>query len=400
MARFLKIIGALAALGLLVAGALVAQAWAAMGAAPVGERLAKMQASPQWGEGIFHNPQAMWMDELGMITNFTELSDYADPTEPLPVITGDRSRFVAPPASGLRITWLGHSTQIIEIDGVTILTDPIFGGRASPLPWVGPPTWYDPPIPLDELPALDAVLISHDHYDHLQMETIKALADDNTRFIMPLGVGAHLESWGVPASKITEVDWWDDLDLGPIKLVATPARHASGRHVFDQNRTLWAGYALIGPQHRVFFSGDTGLFPALSDIGQRFGPFDVTMIEVGAYNRAWPDWHTGPEQAVRANQMLQGQLFLPIHWGLWNLAMHGWTEPAERVLAEASRRGVEVFVPKPGQSFEPADLPPFEKWWPEVPWQTADEHPIVSSKVPLEDGSGKLSPDGDGGVNP
>ena len=382
--RILRAAGLALCLGLIVVAGLVAAAWQALGQGPDGARRARMEASPQWSEGVFTNPEPLWNDILGSLTGFLQVSPVAEPDGPLPVLAGDRSRFASPPPSGLRITWLGHSTQIIEIDGATLLTDPIFGGRASPYTWAGPATWYEPPIPLDQLPPLDAVLISHDHYDHLQVETIQALAGMDTRFVVPLGVGAHLEYWGVPPDLITELDWWDRLALGSIDLVMTPARHASGRQVFDQNRTLWGGYALLGGRHRVLFSGDTGLFPGLEEIGQRLGPFDVTLFEVGAYNRAWPDWHLGPEQAVRAHRMVRGQLMLPVHWGLWNLAMHGWTEPVERVLVEAAKRGVTTYVPRPGESLEPASLPPNTRWWPDLPWETAEQHPIVATRVDPE----------------
>jgi L-ascorbate metabolism protein UlaG (beta-lactamase superfamily) len=312
------------------------------------------------------------------------MSPFAEPMTEVPVVPGDRTRFAKPPASGLRITWLGHSTVICEIDGITVLTDPVFGGRASPFTWAGPSAWYEPPIPLSELPELDVVLLSHDHYDHLQIETIQALAKTDTLFVAPLGVGEHLEYWGVRADRIRNVDWWDRVTVGGVEIVATPSRHASGRQLLDQNRTLWAGYALLGPDHRVFFSGDTGLFPGLEEIGERLGPFDVAMLEVGAYHRAWPDWHLGPENALRAHEMVRGRLFLPIHWGLWNLAMHGWTEPVERVLVEAKRRGVTTYIPRPGESLEPAALPEWVQWWPDLPWAGVDEHPIQATGVPAE----------------
>lgn len=377
---------------LLVCAALLAAAWEALGKGPDAARRAVMEASPQWGDGVFENPEPLWNDFVGMIRTGMNVSPVANPSQDLPVVTGDRSRFAEPPGTGLRITWLGHSTQIIEIDGVTVITDPIFGGRAAPFTFAGPAPWYAPPIPLSELPPLDAVLISHDHYDHLQVETIQEMATWDTRFVVPLGVGAHLAYWGVPDDRITEVDWWDTLRLGDVELVAVPARHASGRQVFDQNRTLWTGYALRGPQHRVLFSGDTGLFPGLTEIGERLGPFDVTMFEVGAYDRAWPDWHLGPEQAVRAHRMTKGRLFLPIHWGMWNLASHGWTEPVERVLVEAERWDVLTYVPRPGESFEPDGPPALSRWWPDVPWQTAEEHPVVATKVP-PDGEPTPAPD-------
>ena len=354
-------------------------AWDAFGGRPAGERLARMQASPQWADGTFENATPMYNDVLGSLTAFSDMSDHAEPAAPLPVVPVDPARFEAAPDSGLRVTWLGHSTLLVEIDGHTFLTDPIFGGRAAPVDWAGPATWYDPPLPLDQLPELDAVLISHDHYDHLQTDTIRALAERDVPFVVPLGVGAHLEAWGVPPDRIHEHDWWEAVDFGAVTVTLTPARHASGRQVFDQMGTLWTGYALVGPQHRVYFSGDTGLFDELAEIGERLGPFDVTMFEAGAYARYWPDWHLGPENAVRAHELVRGDLLLPIHWGLWNLALHSWTEPAERVRVEVQRRGVRALLPRPGESFEPADVPaapPLERWWPELPWQTVDEHPI------------------------
>lgn len=372
-------LGLLGLLGLGSAG-LIADAWTPFGKAASGERLDRMHASPQWSEdeGIFVNPQPMWNDIAGSFTAWKRASAFGEPEGAIPVVKGDRSRFAEPPESGLRVTWLGHSTQIIEIDGVTVLTDPIFGGRASPFTWAGPEVWYEPPIPLSEIPVPDVVLISHDHYDHLQLETIQEMASWDTRFVTPLGVGAHLAYWGVPEERIIELDWWESTQVGELEVVCTPSRHASGRQAFDQNKKLWASYALVGPEHRVFFSGDTGLFPDLVRIGEDYGPFDLSMFEVGAYDRAWPDWHLGPEQAVQAHEMVQGEVLMPIHWGLWNLALHGWTEPIERVLVEVEKRGVTVVAPRPGESFELDPVPTVERWWPELPWETVEEHPVVA----------------------
>jgi L-ascorbate metabolism protein UlaG (beta-lactamase superfamily) len=375
-AAALVLLVAVVALGI----AIVVDGWVSFGQAPEGARLLRMEASPQWKDGKFANPQPMWNDLWGSLTGASPKGAATTPTAPIPVHRSDGSILRTPPSSGLRVTWMGHSSTLVEIDGTRVLFDPIFLGRASPVDWVGPDRWYAPPIPLDKMPAVEAVIISHDHYDHLSYPTIDAIKDWDTHFIVPLGVGAHLRHWGIPRDRITEMDWWDELTLGALRIVATPARHASGRHVFDQGRTLWASFALLGPAHRVFYSGDTGLFPGFADIGQRLGPFDLTLIEIGAYNRAWPDWHIGPEQAVKAHQMLRGGVLLPIHWGLWNLARHGWTEPAERVIVAADRAGVQLAMPRPGESIEPANIGPLARWWPDLPWQSAEDHPIVSTK--------------------
>jgi len=369
-----------ALLALAVVGALV-DGWRAFGRRASGAQLARMEKSPQWREGQFVNPQPMVNDVWGSVTGAFNASADGSPSLPVPTVRGGPERFATPPPTGLRVTWLGHSTLLVEVDGYRILTDPVWGERASPLSVVGPKRWYAPLLTLNELPKVDAVVISHDHYDHLDEPTFSALKDWDTTFIVPLGVGAHLLYWGVPASRIIELDWWERTKVRELEIVATPARHASGRTVIDTNATLWASYAFLGPKHRVWFSGDTGLFPALRDIGERLGPFDLTMIESGAYGNAWPDWHLGPEQAVTAHQMVRGRVMLPVHWGLFNLAFHGWTEPAERVLVAARRVGVTAVIPKPGQSFEPEALPPFERWWPELPWQTSEQNPIVATQM-------------------
>jgi L-ascorbate metabolism protein UlaG (beta-lactamase superfamily) len=360
---------------------LYADACTSMGRLPQGARAARAEASPQWHGDSFENPQPIVNDNTGALLSFFSGSAVAAPQQPIPVAGDHGSTFASPPTSGLRVTWFGHSSLLIEIDGVRILADPAFLDRASPFSWVGPSRWFAPPTPMSSLPPIDVVVVSHDHYDHLQQQTIEALIKTATRFVVPLGVGEHLASWGVPEDRITELDWWQETRIDGVTIVATPARHASGRHLV-QARTLWAGYAFIGNEHRAYYSGDTGLFPAMSDIGAKLGPFDITMIEVGQYHATWPDWHIGPEQAVRAHKMVRGQLLLPVHWGLFELANHGWTEPAERVVVAAERAGVTIAMPRPGQPVEPSTPPSLERWWPSLPWSTAEQDPIASSQVP------------------
>ncbi len=243
-----------------------------------------MPASPRWHHGRFHNPQPLKNDFVSAFAAILNPSSHAVPAAPIPVA---RPALDQRPGTGLRATWLGHSTVFLEIDGTRILTDPVWGDRASFVSWAGPKRFFAPPIPLEELPVPDAVVISHDHYDHLDRTTIQRMKGWDTRFVVPLSVGRRLAAWGIPESRITELDWWDSAKVGSLKTVCTPARHASGRGLLDKDKTLWAGFAFLGASHRAYFSGDTGLFPGLADIGARLGPFDLTLIESGAYNRAW-----------------------------------------------------------------------------------------------------------------
>lgn len=302
------------------------------------------------------------------------------PQTPVPTEKRSAADFQSEPPTGLRITWLGHATTLVEIDGHRFLIDPVWSERTSPLAWTGPRRFFEPPLSLDELPRLDAVLISHDHYDHLDRRTVQRLASTGVPFVVPLRVGDRLARWGVPRDRILELDWWESASFGNTTVTATPARHFSGRSPFmtDRNQSLWAGFAVVGPEHRVYYAGDTAMFGGFDEIGRALGPFDATLMEIGAYNRLWADLHLGPEQAVQAFLRVGGGLLVPVHWATFDLAMHSWVEPVERLLAEAARTGVEVVVPRPGQSVEPAVPPIPERWWPDVPWQTADEHPVVS----------------------
>lgn len=225
------------------------------------------------------------------------------------------------------------------------------------------------------------MVLSHDHYDHLDAGTVRRLADRVPRWVAPLGVGAHLERWGVPAGRITELDWWEETTVGGIRLVCTPSRHFSGRQLTDRDRTLWSGWAFIGEAHRVYSTGDGAFGPHFAEVGARLGPFDAALVEVGAYDAGWPDVHMGPEQAVQAFRAAGGGVLVPVHWATFNLAFHGWTEPVERLLVAAEAAGATVAVPRPGESVAPDAPAPVERWWPSLPWATADEAPIVSSGV-------------------
>ena len=379
LGRVAAIVVALLVVGVALA---TAAAWRPMGHRSTGTRRARMASSPQWRDGHFDNPQPLHNDIIGGLTAIRDASPFSAPTMPLATEAVDPQRFRSAPASGVRVTWMGHSTSLVEIDGARFLLDPVWSERPTPLNGVGPARWYPPVIALDQLPHIDAVLISHDHYDHLDMPTVVALAPTGTTFIVPLGIGAHLEYWGVPADRIVELDWWQRTRVAGVEIVSTPARHASGRVLFDKDATLWNGFAILGNAHRVYYSGDTGLFPAMREIGEKLGPFDCTMIEIGQYHRAWPDWHIGPEQALQAHALVRGRVFLPVHWGLFRLAYHGWTEPIERAVTAANARGATIATPRPGESVEPTLPIVTTRWWPALPWRTAMQDPIRSTQVP------------------
>ncbi|MFH8404154.1 MBL fold metallo-hydrolase [Streptomyces sp. NPDC018019] len=365
---------------------------AVFGAWPTGERLARIRRSPQFVDGQFRNPvptrQLLPGATLPMAR--TQLNREGRlrraPVGRIPVHRPTAAELSGPPASGLRLTWMGHSSVLAEIDGHRVLFDPVWGERCSPFAWAGPRRLHPVPVALGELDPVDAVVISHDHYDHLDMPTVKALIRTGTRFVVPLGIGADLELWGVPEERITELDWHESAGVGGLTLTATPAQHFCGRGLRGPQHTLWASWAVAGPTHRVFHSGDTGYFPGFAGIGAEHGPFDATMIQIGAYSEFWPDVHMTPEEGAQAHLDLQGGrpdgLMLPIHWGTFNLAPHPWAEPAERTMYAARSAGFRCAIPHPGRPFEPADAPVVEPWWRTVALPPVHGWPSWSAGAP------------------
>jgi L-ascorbate metabolism protein UlaG (beta-lactamase superfamily) len=341
---------------------------AAFGAVPRGERLERILRSPQYSDGAFRNPSSQFKPAglgggpLAFLRETLRDRDRRRPASPVPLHPTTAADLAAPPVSGLRVTWLGHSSVLTEIDGARILFDPVWGERCSPFSFLGPKRLHPAPLSQADLGPVDAVVVSHDHYDHLDLPSIRALATTGTLFAVPLGVGAHLESWGVPAARIAELDCNESVEVKGITLTATPAQHFCGR-VLRRGMTLWASWVAAGPRHRVFHSGDTGYFDGFAKIGASYGPFDVSMIQIGAYSKYWPDVHMTPEEGVRAHLDLSGGALLPIHWGTFNLALHPWEEPAEQTLAAGSAAGIGVAAPLPGQPFEPGAGLPAEPWW-------------------------------------
>jgi L-ascorbate metabolism protein UlaG (beta-lactamase superfamily) len=367
------------------------------GARAAGERLERMQASPQWVRGGessaagFRNrgPVRPGLRDAAAarptLAEFLCGGNRRVPSGPLPIVD-PREAWHHAPGREVRATWLGHSTVLLEIAGRRILTDPVWGPRASPSRLAGPKRFHPVPVALKALPPLDAVIVSHDHYDHLCMASVRELARLQPRvpFITSLGVGAHLEAFGVAGGNIVELDWWGSHLLGSagaagggdVRITATPSQHFSGRGLKDRNATLWSSFVIEGdggrghggagrPQ-RVFFSGDTGLTDQYADIRAHFGgarPFDLVLLEVGAFHPSWGDIHLGPANALEALALLGGGALLPVHWSTFSLALHAWDEPAETLLELAPRQGVHLVLPRLGEAVHPALADGVRPWW-------------------------------------
>ncbi len=366
------------------------------GARAAGERLERMRASAQWVEATeasaagFRNRgpiRAGLRDATAPRPTLTEFlcgGNRRVPTGALPLVD-PRETWRKPPGRKLRATWLGHSSVLIEIAGKRFLTDPVWGPRASPSRLAGPKRFHPVPVPLKALPPLDAVLVSHDHYDHLCMATVRELAklQPAVPFITSLGVGAHLEAFGVAPARITELDWWHShrLPHAEVRITAAPSQHFSGRGLKDRNATLWSSLIIESERERVFFSGDTGLTDQYAEIRQHFGggaPFDLVMLEVGAFHPSWGDIHLGPKNALEALALLGGGAFLPVHWSTFSLALHPWDEPAETLLSMAPARGVHLVMPRLGEPVVPAQTDGVRPWWRGVDTRVAPPAEVLS----------------------
>jgi L-ascorbate metabolism protein UlaG (beta-lactamase superfamily) len=316
-------------------------------------------------DGLFHNTLPEEVVQRGTLLRILRAmlarGRVGRPARPVPLVADTVPATAAP----LAVTWFGHSSVLLEVDGHRVLADPVWGERISPSPVVGPRRLHPVPVPLAALPPVDAVVISHDHYDHLDLPTVRALLHGSAApFVVPLGIGHHLRRWGVPAERVVELDWNESTTIGDLTLTCTEARHFSGR-TLRRNTTLWSSWAVTGPAHRAFFGGDTGYTPAFAGIGAAYGPFDLTLLPIGAYSDRWPLIHMNPEEAVRAHGDLTGGggVLVPVHWATFNLGFHTWAEPVQRLRAAAEHAGVRIAVPRPGGRVDLAAPPAPADWW-------------------------------------
>jgi L-ascorbate metabolism protein UlaG (beta-lactamase superfamily) len=304
--------------------------------------------------GFWEGLKISWQFMFDMPSNTT-------PDRPIPVQALSHADLLAAPVNTL--FRLGHSTILLKLEDGFYLTDPVFSKRASPVQWAGPERFHDSPIALADLPPLKAVILSHDHYDHLDHAAVLQLAGKTERFLTPLGVGDVLIDWGIDPAKVSQLDWWQAINLNGIRFVATPAQHFSGRGISDGNRTLWASWVIHTPAVKVFFSGDSGYFAGFKQIGEQFGPFDITLVETGAYNKQWPHVHMQPEQSLQAHLDLRGKQLMPIYNGTFRLAMHSWHEPFDRIMDLAQQHQVPISTPRMGEAVSIVQPQAGSRWW-------------------------------------
>lgn len=335
------------------------------------ERETRNQSSPQFQDGAFVNPNGVSSDlfsreswEVAKDYIFTERID-PKPRFELPVHQLHPEQWKKQQAEQFNFFWLGHSSILISIENQRILVDPVLEERASPFSWVGPTRFHPSPVTPEKVPYIDVVLITHDHYDHLEKSTLIAINKKAGRFVVPLGIGALLEDWGVTSSKITELDWWETYSSGSLKFHATPAVHYSGRWLFDANSRLWCSWSIVGKEKRVFISGDSGYFDEFMNIGERFGPFDVTFLKIGAYSDkgTWRAAHMTPEEAGQQHLDLKGRLLVPLHWATFDLGLHPWYEPIERLVAFSEEKSITLITPEIGEKIDLSEKAVTNHWW-------------------------------------
>jgi len=371
MRKILKMIGIiiLSFIGLVViVGLLFLNLSPEFGRTPSKEQKASFEKLDNYNDGKFINqsPSPMDINTFKVLREFLKNDPGRKPSKPIDVEKVDSLDIAQNPGKP-KLTWFGHSAFLLEMDGKNILIDPMFGDTPAPHPWLGTNRYSkELPISIDKLPPIDAVIISHDHYDHLDYGSIKKLKNKVSQFYMPLGVGNHLRKWGIDESKIHELNWWESINFEGIELISCPSRHFSGRGVFDRGATLWCSWVIVGKDQKIYFSGDSGYDDHFKEIGERYGPFDIALMECGQYNEEWKYIHMMPEESAQGAVDLKANIAMPIHWGAFTLALHDWTDPVERFTSKAKELGLNTTTPKIGEPIllNPGVFPS-DKWWEE-----------------------------------
>ena len=346
---------------------LLMQYYPPFGGKPSKEKLSKRFHASNYFNGRFYNTLHTSVNNsmtvtISMLVHFMKGIPNGRPQEPLPVDTVDPLWIQTNQQAN--VIWFGHSALWVTIDGVKLLIDPMMGKSPSAFTFIGGKRYARPPIEIDELPMIDAILLSHDHYDHLDYSSIMQLKDKVNHFFVPLGLGAHLEKWGIGQERITEMDWWEEVSYKGVTLVNTPARHYTGRKIIDKEATLWCSWVIKGVNTKLFFSGDSGYGPHFEEIGQKYGPFDITLMECGQYDERWAGVHMNPEQTIQAQIDLKGKLMIPIHWATFTLAFHDWTDPVERAIKAADKNDVAIATPRIGEIvWIGSSNYPTSTWW-------------------------------------
>jgi L-ascorbate metabolism protein UlaG (beta-lactamase superfamily) len=337
------------------------------GSNPSKETKSKYSSLKHYSNGTFVNQITTEMatdfrSMLPVLKEFLKGNPNRQPDHPIPIKPLKLSKQNT--SQTTKVTWFGHSSLLLEIDNKRILLDPMYGKAPSPIPWFGNKRYSkELPFSVDELPQIDLVILSHDHYDHLDYGTIKKLKSKVNQFFVPLGVSNHLERWGVEPERIQECNWWEEVVAAGLTLVCTPARHFSGRSLTNRNSTLWCSWVIKGQETKIYFSGDSGYGPHFKEIGENYGPFDLTLMECGQYHEKWAAIHMMPEETVKAHLDVRGKMMIPIHWGAFTLSLHDWTDPVERAVKAANVNNVMISTPQIGETISLDDEHPRSKWW-------------------------------------
>ena len=338
------------------------------GCSAAGGGEARYDSSPQFRDGVFQNmpnPDEKPSASAWRIWSRFIVGSKVDtvPVDAIPVRQISAKDLDALDVKANHVVRLGHSSHLLKLRGKYWLIDPVFSERASPVQWAGPKRFHKPPLTLEQLPPIEGVILSHDHYDHLDVATIEYLSKTAKRYFVPLGVRSRLLVMGVPAERVTELDWWQDAEHDGVKLTATPAQHFSGRTLSDRGRTLWASWVVQSGEQRIFYSGDSGYFPGFKQIGDRFGGFDLALMENGAYDAYWPGVHMTPEQSVQAFEDLRGKVFFSVHNSTFDLSFHTWHDPLDRIAALTEAKKIELATPVIGEVVTVGQARTNTRWW-------------------------------------